>query len=80
MFLHSDEFGQHAAQPLRVDEVETAQQTAVLVMKQDAIVVKETRRLFNVKILDPLRVVRIPDGLAVYKHFKMKKSLPKLCA
>ena len=64
VFLDGDEFGQHAAQPLRVDEVEVVEETAVLIVKQNTTVMEEASRLVNVRLLDLVRVVRISDGLA----------------
>ena len=51
-----DEFCQHAAEPLRVDEVEVIEQTAVLIVQENATVMEEAGGLVNVALLDPLRV------------------------
>jgi hypothetical protein len=48
VLLDSDEFSQHGAQPLRVDEVEIAEQTAVLIVEQDTTIVEEAGCLVNV--------------------------------
>ena len=50
--LDSDEFGQHTAEPLRIDEVEIIEKTAVLIVKEDAIVMEEANCLVNVCLLD----------------------------
>ena len=52
MFLDGYQLGQHATEPLRVDEVQVIEETAVLKVQQDPAVVEEVGGLVDVRFSD----------------------------
>ena len=63
--LHSDDFGEVGAKPLRIQEVEITEKTAVVKVKQDAIFVQEVGGL--IQFIQLLIVAKFMEGSSVIR-------------
>ena len=68
LLLHSDDFGEVGAKPLRIQEVEITEKTAVVKVKQDAIFVQEVGGL--IQFIQLLIVAKFMEGSSVIRGRK----------
>ena len=60
LLLHGNDFGKVGAEPLRVEEVEVTEETAVIKMEEDSILVQEGGGL--VQLIRLLTVAMVTQG------------------